>query len=570
MVSTAEGCGVTRYTLEMIEQLARQLFLSPIRLRVQQIEGAEYLVNLIEPKRDYPYELVLFHITRYRPIRSERNDEPLPGDKLIGDLVRLIDELSASASLSIDGIGQACWTIDQLCDRFRVSPKTVNRWHRRGLVSYRATDGEGRRRVVFPDRAVRRFVGKNLALVKRASAFSKLTDDEREAIAARARELVKQGITKVSEVADRLARTLGRSVETIRYVLRKYEEEHPENRLFDPETKPIGGEEPLRIYRCYRNGDAVPDLARRFGRTTSTIYRIVAEMRAKELLARRIQYVPSDEFERPDAEQVILNDAPAAREGQPKKTNRPRPRSDMPVYLKELYDLPLLDDGEEVALFRRYNYLKFKASRLAASIDPRRPRSRDLDALETLLRQADEIKNRIISANLRLVVSIAKRHVRNGEDLFAVISDGNLSLMKAVEKFDYTRGNKFSTYASWAIIKNYARTIPEERYQLTRYQTGHEEQLEVEPDSEDRVAAADRRMEGVREALNQVLAELPVRERSIVTQHYGFTPDGRSRTLEQIGTLLGVSKERARQLEKRALRRLRQAISPSMLQAVLT
>jgi RNA polymerase primary sigma factor len=93
--------------------------------------------------------------------------------------------------------------------------------------------------------------------------------------------------------------------------------------------------------------------------------------------------------------------------------------------------------------------------------------------------------------------------------------------------------------------------------------------LGVEPDPEDRLAAVDRRMEGIREALNQVLQQLPARERSIVTQHYGFTPDGGSHTLEQIGQLLGVSKERARQLEKRALRKLREIISPSMFEAVL-
>jgi RNA polymerase primary sigma factor len=562
---------VARYTLELIEQLARQLFLSPIRLRVQQMEGAEYLVDLIEPHREYPYELVLFHITRYRPSHPAGGEEPLPGDKLLGDLVQLIDELSASANLSLDQLGQACWTIEQVCGRFSISPKTISRWHRRGLVSYRALDADGRRRVVFPDRALRRFIRKNTRLVKRASSFSKLTEEERQTIIVRARELVAQGVGKVSEVADQLAASLGRAAETIRYVVRRYEEQHPDNPIFGCEPKALAPEDQLQIYRCYRSGDTVPDLARRFDRTESTIYRIVTETRARELLARQIEFVYSDEFERPDADQVILTDdhnGPAAKI-KPLLGRRISAREDLPVYLKELYDFPLLGDREEFTLFRRYNYLKFKASRLASSIDARRPRSSDLDALEGLFKQADEIKNRLIQANLRLVVSVAKRHVRNREDMFDIISDGNVSLMKAVERFDYTRGFKFSTYASWAIIKNYARTIPEARYQLARYQTGHEERLGIEPDPEDRLAAADRRMEGIREALHQVLQQLPARERSIVTQHYGFTADGGSHTLEQIGELLGVSKERARQLEKRALRKLREIISPSMLEAVL-
>ena len=85
-----------------------------------------------------------------------------------------------------------------------------------------------------------------------------------------------------------------------------------------------------------------------------------------------------------------------------------------------------------------------------------------MDQIEGLYDQSVAVKNEIISANLRLVVSIAKRHVSPGENFFELVSDGNISLIRAVEKFDYARGNKFSTYASWAIMKNYARTIPDE------------------------------------------------------------------------------------------------------------
>ena len=81
----------------------------------------------------------------------------------------------------------------------------------------------------------------------------------------------------------------------------------------------------------------------------------------------------------------------------------------------------------------------------------------------------------LFKSNLRLVVSIAKRHVASSDDFFALISDGNMSLIRAVEKFDYSRGNKFSTYASWAIMKNYARTIPSEFKHRDRFRTTAEE-----------------------------------------------------------------------------------------------
>ncbi len=559
---------VAGYTLEVMQQFARQLLMSPGRFRLQQIEGAAYLVDLLDPKRSYPYELVLFHVSRFRRSRPSEDGSLLPGRALIGDLVQLVDDLSASTDLAAEDFGHACWTIEEIGERLRISPKTVNRWHRRGLVSYRTLGRDGRRRMVFPERSVRRFVSKNRKLVKRASTFSKLTNDERQAIVDRARELIDNGASKVSAVAEKVARELGRSTETVRYILRRHDHVHPEDRLFGRPPEPLGSEDHLRIYRCYRGGDTVEDLARRFDRTPSSVYRIITVIRAKELLRRKIQYVPSEEFDRPDADALILGDAqmPSAG-GNGRKLNRPA--DDLPAYLKELYRMPLLQQEQERNLFRRYNYLKFKAARLAASIDADHPRSSDLNELESLLERAAKLRNELIQANLRLVVSIAKKHTRSHDDLFAIISDGNLSVMKAVEKFDYARGNKFSTYASWAIMKNYARSIPEERYQLKRWQTGHEERLDVEPDPTDATAAADRRLEGVRGALEAVLSDLPARERAVVTRHYGLTADGKCQTLEQIGLVFGVSKERARQLEKRAFRRLREVISPTMLEAVL-
>ncbi len=98
-----------------------------------------------------------------------------------------------------------------------------------------------------------------------------------------------------------------------------------------------------------------------------------------------------------------------------------------------------------------------------------------MNEIEKLYEEVVKIKNEIVQANLRLVVSIAKRHVTGSEDFFGLVSDGNMSLIRAVEKFDFSRGNKFSTYASWAIMKNFARTIPEEFKRRDRFRTSQEE-----------------------------------------------------------------------------------------------
>src|SRR5205814_8910390 len=96
--------------------------------------------------------------------------------------------------------------------------------------------------------------------------------------------------------------------------------------------------------------------------------------------------------------------------------------------------------------------------------------------------ESAEVKNLLIRSNLRLVVSIAKRHIKPNGNFFEMVSDGNMSLIRAIEKFDYSRGFKFSTYATWAIMKNFARSIPAEHTHRDRYRTGSEELFQSSAD----------------------------------------------------------------------------------------
>jgi RNA polymerase sigma factor (sigma-70 family) len=142
----------------------------------------------------------------------------------------------------------------------------------------------------------------------------------------------------------------------------------------------------------------------------------------------------------------------------------------------------LLDREQEAHLFRKMNFLKHKASKLRDRLDPARATTKELDQIEDLQDEANKVKDQLINCNMRLVVSIAKRHVSGTDDFFSLVSDGNMSLIRAVEKFDCARGNKFSTYASWAIMKNYARTIPDEFKRRDRFRTSQDELFTTKQD----------------------------------------------------------------------------------------
>ncbi len=239
--------------------------------------------------------------------------------------------------------------------------------------------------------------------------------------------------------------------------------------------------------------------------------------------------------------------------------------SGLAPYVASLYEVPLLTREQEVHLFRKLNYLKFKIDRLRGRLKPSRPQRKLLARIEELCGETVATRNQIISANLRLVVSIAKRYVGPGQNFFELVSDGNLSLMRAVERFDYSLGNRFSTYATWAIINNFSRSIQESVCYRNRFRSDPSGLLTASaeaPTNRHELEAAQSRRES---ALDGILRRLNDREREIIICRYGLRRGDQPQTLQQVGDVMGVSKERIRQIEARAMEKLRQAVPPELL-----
>jgi RNA polymerase primary sigma factor len=286
------------------------------------------------------------------------------------------------------------------------------------------------------------------------------------------------------------------------------------------------------------------------------------------------------------------------------------------VYLREVGKVALLDAAQEVELAKRIEAGVFAAERLRHATDTGEVLDQQLGRdLRLIVGDGGRARTHLLEANLRLVVSLAKRYTGRGMSFLDLVQEGNLGLMRAVEKFDYAQGYKFSTYATWWIrqalgraLADQSRTIripvhvgelitrlartrrsllqelgreatraelavamdvtPEKVVELQRHgrepvsldePIGDEGDMRLGDLVEDTLAAgAFEALDGtfLQAELRNVLATLSEREAGVIRLRYGLT-DGRPRTLEEVGRVYGVTRERIRQIEAKTMTKLR-------------
>ncbi len=515
------------------------------------IDAAERLIASVELGENYQPAQVLEHLGTNEGVPAA--NRKIAGRDLVHDLRLLVEDLSDAAELPADAMGEQVFTVEELARQFNVSTKTISRWRELGLVSRRLVF-DGRKRVGFLRSSVDRFVRNNAERVERGARFSQLTDEQRQELTEYAREMASNGGGQ-SEIARRLAERTGRSVETIRAALRQHDVENPESAIFPVLGGPLTASQKHNVYEAYRRGASVDKLCSDYNRTKTTIYRVINEVRAQRIMELPLDFIDNPRFSRKGADNAILGPMPES----DVPTRKPRRPSGLPPYLASLYEMPLLTKDQEQHLFRKYNYLKYKTAKLRKDLEPEQPKAALMDEIEELYEQIVETKNQIAKANLRLVVSIAKRHVTPDQNFFELVSDGNVSLLRAVEKFDYARGNKFSTYASWAIMKNFARTIPGEYRQRDRFRTSYDELFAATEEERGNPMVDERAQSDRLEKIQRILQRLDEREQQIIIGRFGLDHSREPLTLKEVGAEMGVTKERIRQIEARALNKLRLA-----------
>jgi RNA polymerase primary sigma factor/RNA polymerase sigma factor len=534
--------------IELRDQLTR---FAPRQKKIEQGLLAEKLLGELVDGRDYVIDYVCFRITNYRPDSKLR--QTIRSEDLQHDLRLLIEDLADSADIDSQAAGERVHTVNDLAKRFHVSTKTISRWRDAGLVSRKFLFGK-RKRVGFLHSSVERFIAGNGDKVRRGERFSQLTSDEKTEMIERARQLAEGGAS-LSEVTLQLAQQMGRSPETIRYTLKNFDAKNQKVAIFPHHRESLTEEDKQVVAQLHAHGATIPQLCKRFKRTRSSIRRILDDVRMQQLAELPLDHIYNEDFEDTSREAEYLAEMPEA-----PVSRKVRPPADLPSYLAALYDVGLLNREQEGHLFRKMNYLKHRAGVLRDElIASGHCHAESMAAIQKLYEEAVRVKNKIVQANLRLVVSIAKRHVASSDDFFSLISDGNMSLIRAVEKFDYSRGNKFSTYATWAIMKNFARTIPKEFKHRDRFRTTGEEMFDshqderLDPYTEETVQRQRQR------ELARILDSLDEREQKIISARFGLQRGVEPLTLKEVGAEMGVTKERVRQLEARALSKLREA-----------
>jgi RNA polymerase sigma factor (sigma-70 family) len=561
---------VTGFKHPALQELTdQQVRFAPPARRQEQLVRAEKLLSEIDAAKQYPYQFVCYRITEFRP--ESYPDLLVPGADLLDDLRLMIQALAvqtplpaAQPAVNEDGT-EPFLTLDDISKRWNVSTKTIRRWGKLGLVG-RKMVYNGRQQLAFKQSVVERFWAVHRERVERGARFSQLTEEEREEILRRARRLARLTGGTLTEISRRIARRLNRSAETVRYTIKNFDRANPAQALFPKLTGPLDDDIKQTIYASYRRGIAVDTLAKRFQRTRTSMYRVINEVRAQRLLEQPLDYIPNESFERPtkELEAEILGPMPDAEEYEAKRRQMRAPK-DVPAELAPLYEVPLLNKEQEQHQFRKMNYLKYKAAKLrdkmrkngGDEVDPSRVRIQTLKEIEDLQAEANAVKDLLIAANMRLVVNIAKKHSPHADNFFELLSDGNMSLIRAVEKFDYGRGFKFSTYASWTIIKNFARSIPDEKHRRERFVTGHEEVFDVAPDNRSDEHELLATQERATHTVNRLLEYLEPRERDIIRMRAGLDNHAKGMTLEEIGQQFNITKERVRQLNARAMKKMR-------------
>jgi len=248
----------------------------------------------------------------------------------------------------------------------------------------------------------------------------------------------------------------------------------------------------------------------------------------------------------------------------PQWTQFPEPGED--VSARQVPRMTLTGE-EEAALFLRYNYARYRLAKLIAAQRRRKSHARARQMTMWYTRVVT-VHAKLIRANMALVLAMAKRTRIPNVEFGELVSEGNMALLRSVDKFDVSRGFKFSTYACRAILKSFNRLATNTSRYHQHFPTEFDPELEQSDyDVEKHQMQRDDSVEALREILARNKAELSDVERTVVMERFAIGTGGKGRTLSEVGRVVGLTNERVRQIQNSALAKIRAVLDEEFLVA---
>jgi RNA polymerase sigma factor (sigma-70 family) len=292
-----------------------------------------------------------------------------------------------------------------------------------------------------------------------------------------------------------------------------------------------------------------------------------------QILAKEQDYIDSPVFYEEDAETRIYNEAPDI--AKPDTTWYHPVMDDISATSRtrtvKSAQQVILTGAEERVLFHQFNYARHRVWLLQKEVWERpdkKPSAEHADQLLSWYRRAERIREQIAETNLALVLAMAKRTRMSEVDFADLVSEGNMALLRAVDKFDAGRGFKFSTYACRAILKAFSRQGMKLSKYRQRFPTDFDPKLEKSNFLETKRADFERdAADEVREIVISNRADLTDVERTVIEHRFGLETGGLEKpmTLEQVGQIIGVTKERVRQIQNKAMEKIRVELEANFL-----